>query len=114
MTSKTLFQKIIDREIPADLVYEDELALAFRDVRPQAPVHVLVIPKRPLRNLAEIKDEDAALLGHLQRVIRDVAVQLGLENGYRVVLNVGPDGGQTVDHLHYHVLGGRALGWPPG
>lgn len=114
MTAKTLFQKIIDREIPADLVYEDELALAFRDVRPQAPVHVLVIPKRPLRNLAEIEDEDAALLGHLQRVIRDVAVQLGLENGYRVVLNVGPDGGQTVDHLHYHVLGGRALGWPPG
>lgn len=114
MTAKTLFQKIIDREIPADLVYEDELALAFRDVRPQAPVHVLVIPKRPLRNLAEIEDEDAALLGHLQRVIRDVAAQLGLENGYRVVLNVGPDGGQTVDHLHYHVLGGRALGWPPG
>lgn len=114
MTAKTLFQKIIDREIPADVVYEDELALAFRDVRPQAPVHVLVIPKRPLRNLAEIEDEDAALLGHLQRVIRDVAVQLGLENGYRVVLNVGPDGGQTVDHLHYHVLGGRSLGWPPG
>ena len=114
MTAKTLFQKIIDREIPADLVYEDELALAFRDVRPQAPVHVLVIPKRPLRNLAEMRDEDAALLGHLQRVIRDVAVQLGLKNGYRVVLNVGPDGGQTVDHLHYHVLGGRALGWPPG
>jgi histidine triad (HIT) family protein len=114
MTAKTLFQKIIDREIPADLVYEDELALAFRDVRPQAPVHVLVIPKRPLRNLAEMRDEDAALLGHLQRVIRDVAAQLGLENGYRVVLNVGPDGGQTVDHLHYHVLGGRALGWPPG
>lgn len=114
MTAKTLFQKIIDREIPADLVYEDELALAFRDVRPQAPVHVLVIPKRPLRNLAEMRDEDAALLGHLQRVIRDVAVQLGLKNGYRVVLNVGPDGGQTVDHLHFHLLGGRPLHWPPG
>jgi histidine triad (HIT) family protein len=112
--AKTIFQRIIDREIPADIVYEDDRCLAFRDVSPQAPVHVLVIPKAPLRSLAEITEDQAALAGHLLSVTRQVAEQLGLANGYRVVTNCGPDGGQSVDHLHFHLLGGRALGWPPG
>lgn len=111
----TIFQKIIDREIPADIVYEDDLALAFRDVNPQAPVHVLVIPKEPLTNVASASDEDRALLGHLLLVVRDVARQEGLaEGGYRVVANNGAHGGQSVDHLHLHVLGGRQMTWPPG
>ena len=110
----TIFQKIIDRQIPADIVYEDELALAFRDLHAQAPTHVLVIPKRAIRSLADSKDDDAALLGHLLVVARKVAEQLGLTNGFRTVINSGPDGGQSVDHLHVHLLGGRALGWPPG
>jgi histidine triad (HIT) family protein len=112
--SKTIFQRIIDREIPADIVFEDDRCLAFRDVSPQAPVHVLVIPKQPLRSLAEVTEDQAALAGHLLSVTRKVAEQLGLTNGYRVVTNCGPDGGQSVDHLHFHLLGGRALGWPPG
>lgn len=114
MAAKTIFQRIIDREIPADVVYEDDRCLAFRDVAPQAPVHVLVIPKTPLGSLADVTDEHAALAGHLLSVTRKVAEQLGLTNGYRVVANCGPDGGQSVDHLHFHLLGGRALGWPPG
>ena len=114
MSPKTIFQRIIDREIPADVVYEDDLCLAFRDVNPQAPTHVLVIPKRPLRSLAELSDADAALAGHLLLVVRKLASDLKLDGGYRVVANCGPDGGQSVDHLHFHLLGGRALGWPPG
>lgn len=110
----TIFQKIIDRQIPADIVYEDNESLAFRDIRAQAPTHVLVIPKRRIPSLAEASDEDTALLGHLLLVARKVAEQLGLTNGYRTVINCGPDGGQTVDHLHVHLLGGRSLGWPPG
>jgi histidine triad (HIT) family protein len=113
----TLFQRIIDREIPADIVYEDERALAFRDVAPQAPVHVLVIPKRAIPRLAAAGDgdEDVALLGHLLGVARKVAEQEGIaETGYRVVTNSGQDGGQSVDHLHLHVLGGRRMTWPPG
>ncbi len=110
----TIFQKIIDRQIPATIVYEDDRALAFRDVAPQAPVHVLVIPKQPIRSLASATDEDAALLGHLLTVVRKVAAAEGLEGGYRVVTNIGADGGQSVDHLHFHVLGKRRLGWPPG
>lgn len=111
---KTIFQKIIDKEIPADIVHEDDLCLAFKDISPQAPTHVLVIPKKLIVNLAETQDEDAALLGHLMTVAKKVADQQGLTNGYRVVLNSGPDGGQSVDHLHIHVLGGRKLAWPPG
>jgi histidine triad (HIT) family protein len=115
MSSKTIFQRIIDREIPADIVFEDDLCLAFRDVRPQAPVHVLVIPKQALTSLAAASDGDSVLLGHLLTALRQVASQLGLDSsGYRVVINCGPDGGQTVDHLHLHLLGGRRLGWPPG
>lgn len=114
MPAKTIFQRIIDREIPADVVYEDDRCLAFRDVAPQAPVHVLIIPKSPLRSLADVTDEHAALAGHLLLVARNLAEQLGLANGFRVVTNCGPDGGQSVDHLHFHLLGGRPLGWPPG
>lgn len=112
--NKTLFARIIDREIPADIVYEDDRCLAFRDINPQAPVHVLVIPKKPVQSIAQIEDDDAALMGHLLIVIRDLARTLGLDNGFRVVANAGPDGGQTVDHLHFHLLGKRSLAWPPG
>lgn len=110
----TLFQKIIDREIPADIVYEDDRCLAFRDVAPQAPTHVLVIPKKPIASIDQLADEDAALLGHLWLVLRNLASELELGDGYRVVVNCGADGGQTVDHLHFHLLGGRELSWPPG
>jgi len=115
MPAPTIFKRIIDREIPAQIVYEDDQSLAFRDVRPQAPVHVLVIPKKEIPALAAAGDEDSSLLGHLLTVVRRVAVQEGLaENGYRVIINCGRDGGQTVDHLHLHLLGGRDLHWPPG
>ncbi len=110
----TIFQKIIDREIPADIVFEDDQCLAFRDVSPQAPTHVLIIPKKPVASIDQLADEDAALLGHLWLVIRNLASELQLADGYRVVVNCGSDGGQTVDHLHFHLLGGRALSWPPG
>jgi histidine triad (HIT) family protein len=112
--TKTLFQKIADREIPADIVYEDDRCVAFRDIKPQAPVHVLVIPRKPIASVAAITDEDAPLAAHLLTVIRDLAGKFQLTGGYRVVVNCGPDGGQTVDHLHFHLLGGRALEWPPG
>ena len=110
----TIFQKIIDRQIPADIVYEDDQSLAFRDIHPQAPTHVLIIPKRRIPSLAAAADEDAALLGHLLLIARTLAVQFGLTNGYRTVINSGPDGGQSVDHLHVHLLGGRVFTWPPG
>ena len=112
--SKTLFEKIIDREIPADIVYEDDLCLAFDDIDPQAPTHVLIIPKKPIPAVDAIADEDAALLAHLWQVIPKLASELQLTGGYRVVVNNGPDGGQAVDHLHYHLLGGRRMKWPPG
>lgn len=110
----TLFSKIIRREIPADIVYEDNLALAFRDINPQAPVHILVIPKEPIPTLADTESQNHALLGHLLLTVKRVAEQEGLENGYRVVINTGQDGGQTVYHLHLHILGGRQMQWPPG
>jgi histidine triad (HIT) family protein len=110
----TIFQQIIDGEIPADIVHEDDRCLAFRDIAPQAPVHVLVIPRKPIVSLAHLEDEDEALVGHLMLVARKVARDLGLENGFRTVINSGEDGGQSVDHLHVHVLGGRGLAWPPG
>lgn len=112
--SKTIFKRIIDGEIPAKRLYEDDLCLAFHDVNPQAPVHVLVIPKKEVRSIAELAAEDQALAGHLLLVIGKIARDLNLDNGYRVVANIGADGGQSVDHLHFHLLGGRALGWPPG
>jgi len=113
-TQETLFSKIIRKEIPADIVYEDDLALAFRDINPQAPVHILVIPKKPIPKLADANSGDLALMGHLLLTVKLVAEQLGLTNGYRVVINTGNDGGQTVDHLHLHILGGRHMNWPPG
>ncbi len=112
--AKTIFKRIIDREIPADIIYEDEHCLAIRDISPKAPTHVLVIPKKEIANLDALDEGDAALVGKIYLVIRKLAKQLGLENGYRVVVNNGPDGGQTVDHLHFHLLGGRQLDWPPG
>jgi histidine triad (HIT) family protein len=112
--AKTIFKRIIDREIPADIVYEDDCCLAFRDVSPEAPTHVLVIPKREISNLERMADEDAPIVAHLWIVVRNLARKLGLSNGYRVVVNCGPDGGQTVDHLHFHILGGRQMEWPPG
>lgn len=114
MSEDTLFSKIICREIPADIVYEDDLCLAFRDITPQAPTHILVIPKQPIAMLSAAKVEDKALLGHLLLAASEVARQQKLDSGYRVVINTGEDGGQTVFHLHLHLLGGRALGWPPG
>ncbi|MCH2367232.1 MAG: histidine triad nucleotide-binding protein [Planctomycetes bacterium] len=109
----TIFQKIIDKEIPADIVYEDEEALAFRDIQPQAPTHVLVIPRKPIANVAAMDAGDKELLGHLLWVAGEVARQEGLED-YRLVTNNGEGAGQSVFHLHVHLLGGRALGWPPG
>ncbi|MEM9766628.1 MAG: histidine triad nucleotide-binding protein [Cyanobacteria bacterium P01_D01_bin.71] len=115
MSEDTIFGKIIRREIPADIVHEDDLCLAFRDVAPQAPTHVLVIPKKPIPKLADATGEDKALLGHLLLVVKAIAEQLGIaEDGYRVVINTGTNGGQTVFHLHLHLLGGRSLQWPPG
>ena len=110
----TIFTKIINREIPADIVYEDDLALAFRDINAQAPTHVLVIPKEEIASLDDISDDNAHVMGHLFSVVRKVAAQLELTGGYRTVINCGADGGQTVDHIHIHLLGGRSLSWPPG
>ncbi len=110
----TIFQKIIAKEIPADIVYEDDQCLAFRDVAPQAPTHLLVIPKKRIESIDQLVDNDAELLGHLWIVIRNLAKELQLGEGYRVVVNTGPAGGQTVDHLHFHLLGGRDMAWPPG
>jgi histidine triad (HIT) family protein len=113
-STETIFSKIIRREIPADIVYEDDLALAFKDVNPQAPVHILIIPKKVISKLDAAEAEDTALLGHLLQTVKKVAAQAGLEKGYRVVINTGDDGGQTVHHIHLHILGGRQLSWPPG
>ena len=111
----TIFTKIINREIPAKIVYEDDHCLAFEDVDPKAPTHVLVIPKREVASLAALAADDEALLGHIMLAISRIACELGVaESGYRVVANTGPDGGQSVDHLHFHLLAGRKLTWPPG
>ncbi len=113
--SKTLFEKIVAREIPADIVYEDDLVLAFRDIKPQAPVHALIVPKKPIPRLAEATPEDHRVLGHLLLKSAEVAAKLGLQqSGYRLVINNGPDGGESVSHLHCHILGGRHMAWPPG
>jgi histidine triad (HIT) family protein len=109
----TIFGQITRGEIPTDFLYEDDRAVAFRDVNPQAPTHILVIPRQPIPRLSASQDEDAALLGHLLTVARKVAAQEGLED-FRLVVNDGAAAGQTVFHLHVHVLGGRAFGWPPG
>ena len=111
----TLFEKIIAREIPADIVYEDDLVLAFNDINPKAPTHVLIIPKKPIPRIAEAEPEDHQVLGHLLLKAREIASELGLhEKGFRLVFNNGPDAGESVPHLHLHILGGRAMTWPPG
>ena len=113
--SKTIFEKIVAREIPADIVYEDELVLAFRDIKPQAPVHALIVPRKPIPRLAEATPEDHRVIGHLLLKAAEVAAKLGLrQSGYRLVINNGPDGGESVPHLHCHILGGRHMTWPPG
>jgi histidine triad (HIT) family protein len=114
MLADNIFQKIIDKQIPAKIAYEDDLCLAFHDVKPQAPVHVLLIPKKAIRTHADLTPADKEMLGHLHLVARDLAEKLGLATGYRLVVNCNEDGGQTVPHLHMHLLGGRGLGWPPG
>lgn len=114
MSEKTIFKRIIDGEIPADKVFEDERVLAFRDINPQAPTHVLVIPKEEIPSVDDLTDAHQAVMGHLWAVIPQIARQLGLDNGYRVVVNCGADGGQDVPHLHFHLLAGRRLTWPPG
>lgn len=110
----SIFEKIIRREIPAKIAFEDDDVLAFHDVNPQAPVHVLIVPKRAIARLADAKESDEALLGKLLLAARKVAEKLDLSSGYRVVINNGPDAGESVPHLHVHVLGKRALAWPPG
>jgi len=111
----TLFTRIVNREIPAKIVYEDDQCLAFEDIAPKAPTHVLLIPKKEIASLNSLAAEDAALLGHMMLVVQKLARDLGVaEGGYRLIANTGADGGQTVDHLHFHLLGGRALDWPPG
>lgn len=112
--SKTLFEKIATREIPAKIAYEDDLVIAFHDIHPQAPVHVLVVPKKPIPRIGEASIEDQNLLGHLLLKAAQIARELNLAAGFRLVVNNGPHGGESVPHLHCHILGGRQLGWPPG
>ncbi|MCG8652753.1 MAG: histidine triad nucleotide-binding protein [Pirellulales bacterium] len=110
----SIFSKIIDREIPADIVYEDDLCLAFRDIAPQAPTHILVIPKKEIVSLADLSAQDEPIVSRCLMVVSKVAAQEGLDGGYRLVVNCGDDGGQEVPHLHFHILGGRKMNWPPG
>ncbi|XP_055283006.1 adenosine 5'-monophosphoramidase HINT2 [Moschus berezovskii] len=110
----TIFSRILDRSLPADILYEDQQCLVFRDVAPQAPVHFLVIPKKPIPRISQAEEEDQQLLGHLLLVAKKTAKAEGLGDGYRLVINDGKLGAQSVYHLHIHVLGGRQLQWPPG
>ncbi len=114
MLQVNIFQKIINREIPANIIHEDDISLAFHDINAQAPVHVLIIPKKVIRTHDDIGAEDQAILGHLHLVAQKLARQLNLTEGYRLVLNCKEQAGQTVPHLHMHLLGGRDLAWPPG
>ncbi len=109
-----LFCKIVNGEIPAKLVFEDDQAIAFRDINPQAPAHILVVPKKHIGSLAEAEGDDKPLLGHLLATVQRIALSESLSGGYRTLINTGSDGGQTVEHLHLHLLGGRAMHWPPG
>ena len=114
MAEKTLFQKIIDREVDADIVHEDDRCIAFHDINPQAPTHILIVPKKPIPTLDDVASEDKGLIGHLFVVAQELAQEEGLRDGYRTVINCGDDGGQSVWHLHLHLLGGRRMEWPPG
>ncbi|MBY6062995.1 histidine triad nucleotide-binding protein [Pseudidiomarina sediminum] len=114
MSSETIFDKIINREIPAEIVYEDELSLAFKDIQPQAPLHVLIIPKRQIATINDVVEDDRELVGHLFLVARNIAAEHGFaEDGYRVVMNCNAHGGQSVYHIHLHLLAGQTMGWPP-
>ncbi|MEQ2235234.1 Histidine triad nucleotide-binding protein 1 [Ilyodon furcidens] len=110
----TIFGKIVRKEIPVNLIYEDDQCVAFPDIAPQAPTHILVVPKKPIVQLSQAEESDAALLGHMLIVAKKLAEEAGLSKGYRIIINDGPDGGQSVYHIHVHVLGGRTMGWPPG
>ena len=111
----TLFKKIIDREIPADIVYEDDDCLVFKDINPVAPVHILLIPKKKIVTINDVKEEDSPLIGHMFYTAKNLASELGIDkNGYRLVFNTNEDGGQSVYHIHLHLLGGRQMDWPPG
>lgn len=110
----TIFKQIIDKKIPANIVYEDEKCVAFKDVNPQAPVHILVIPKEEIAMLQEVSEDHQEILGYLLLIAAKVAKEAGLKTGYRVVINNGPDACQTVNHIHLHVMGGRGFAWPPG
>ena len=114
MAEKTLFEKIADREIPADLVFEDDQCIAFRDINPQAPTHILIVPRKAIPTLDDLSVEDQNLVGHLILVAAKLARREGLDNGYRTVFNCGVEGGQSDFHIHLHLLGGRTLSWPPG
>ncbi|NBC17891.1 MAG: HIT domain-containing protein [Bacteroidetes bacterium] len=114
MAEKTLFQKIIDREIPSDIVFEDEQCVAFRDVNPQAPTHILIVPRKPIPTLDDLTEDDGPLVGHLFLVAKQIAAAEGLDDGYRTVFNCGKNAQQSVFHLHLHLLGGRSFSWPPG
>ncbi len=111
---RTLFEKIADGDVPADMVYEDDLCFAFRDINPQAPTHILIVPRKPIPSMDDLTREDEPLVGHLFIVAKELAAREGLRSGYRTVFNCGPAAGQTVDHLHLHLLGGRNMAWPPG
>ncbi len=113
MSEETIFSKILKGEIPCDEVYSDSLCMAFQDIQPQAPIHILVIPRKPITSLSEAKVEDQELLGHLLLVSKKIAKQEGLDN-WRTIINTGEEAGQTVFHLHIHIIGGRPLKWPPG
>ncbi|HEY5234435.1 MAG TPA: histidine triad nucleotide-binding protein [Verrucomicrobiae bacterium] len=112
--SKTLFERIIARKIPAAIIFEDDLVLAIRDIHPQAPTHILIFPKKPISRIGEAKSDDRQLLGHILLTAAEIAKKLDLKGGYRLVINNGADGGETVPHLHVHILGGRHMAWPPG
>jgi len=113
--AKTLFQKVIDKEVPSQIVYEDNQVVAFRDLHPKAPVHLLIVPRKPIPRILDAKPEDKEVLGHLLLKAAELAAKLGLkETGFRLVINNGPDAGESVPHLHCHILGGREMGWPPG
>lgn len=114
MAQPTIFKKIIDRQIPAKIVYEDDLCLAFEDIHPCAPIHLIVIPKKEIASVDDLSDEDEQVAGHLLVAMRKIAAQLDIVDGYRIVTNCGSNAGQEVMHLHFHMLAGRPFGWPPG
>lgn len=112
--SDSIFQKIINREISADIIYEDDLCLAFKDINPQAPIHILLIPKKPIEKISNATEEEKPILGHLMHTVGKVTKQLGVEDAFRLVINNGEKAGQSVFHMHVHILAGRPFSWPPG